>query len=155
MLLNTRGYRDQRGFTLIELMIVLVIAGILFYVALPAYQNSIIKSNRSVGRGMIMDVASRQEQYFINNKAYTDDLTKLGYDADPFYINDQADRSATSGNQAIYKIDLNLLSTLAYSVTATPVPGSRQAKDNRCQAFTLSSAGAKTNSGPGAVSECW
>ena len=60
--------RKNKGFTLIELMIVIVIVAVLLAVALPAYQDSVIKSNRSAGRGILLDVASRQEQYFINNK---------------------------------------------------------------------------------------
>jgi type IV pilus assembly protein PilE len=68
-------------------MIVIVIAGILFFVALPAYQNSVLKSNRAAGRGVLLDVASRQEQYFINNKQYADALPDLGYPATYYVIN--------------------------------------------------------------------
>lgn len=141
----------NKGFTLIELLIVVIIAGTLFFVGLPAYQNSVLKSNRVVGKGILAEVSSRQEQYFINHKTYTDDLTNLGYVSDPFYVDDQADAYSSLGNR-IYQIDLGLAS-LVYTVTATP--RNRQAKDTQCGTFSLTSRGVKSVTGGSGVSECW
>ena len=58
----------NRGFTLIEMMIVLVILGLLILVALPAYQQQILKTKRSLGKGELLEVLARQEQFFVNNK---------------------------------------------------------------------------------------
>lgn len=149
--LHSSARSVQTGYTLIELMIVVIILGILLSLGLPAYQNSIIRSNRYVGRGILTEVVSRQEQYFINNKSYAGDLTELGYVADPFYVDGQADAYSSSVN-SIYQIDL-ALATGIYTVTATAV--NRQLKDALCGNFTLTSRGVKGVSVAGNNSECW
>jgi len=70
-----------RGFSLIELMIVVAIIAILAAVAYPSYQNSITKSRRSDGITIINQVLQAQERYFTQNMTYTSDLTDLGYGA--------------------------------------------------------------------------
>jgi type IV pilus assembly protein PilE len=148
--------RKAEGFTLIELMIVLVIVAALLLIALPAYQNSVIKSNRAAGKGILLDIAARQEQYFINNKIYSDELDKLGYDvdgADAFYVNNQVEKSNAAAGDSVYKIQVVLLSTLTYSITATPL--TRQLKDVMCKAFTITSEGVRSSSGTASSSECW
>ncbi|RLA53453.1 MAG: hypothetical protein DRQ65_06085 [Gammaproteobacteria bacterium] len=148
--------KKVEGFTLIELMIVIVIVAVLLMVALPAYQNSIIKSNRSAGRGILQDVTARQEQYYINNKVYSTTLSSLGYSVDvdgAFYIDNQVDKINAADSDSVYKIGIIKLSTLAYSVTAETL--GRQAKDTRCGNFTITGKGEKSNSGPGGADECW
>lgn len=73
-------YRQQ-GFNLIELLIVIVIVGILAAIALPSYQDSVRKSNRSDGQAQLLEAASRMERYFYKNNSYSVDLTDLGYAA--------------------------------------------------------------------------
>ncbi len=58
------------GFTLIELMITCVIVAILVAVALPSYQQHMIKAVRSSGQQFLLDLAQRQEQYFLDARWY-------------------------------------------------------------------------------------
>ena len=61
---------NHRGFTLIELMIVLAIVAILAAVAYPAYTRHIIKGNRSAAQSQMMDIAARQQQFLLSDRAY-------------------------------------------------------------------------------------
>ena len=60
----------QHGFTLIELMITVAIIGILAAVAYPSYTSYIIKGNRSAAQAQMLDIANRQQQFMLANRAY-------------------------------------------------------------------------------------
>ena len=74
---------QNKGFTLIELMIVVVIVGILASIALPSYQQYIMRANRTDGISSIQMLLDAQERYYADHISYTADLTKLGL-ADPY-----------------------------------------------------------------------
>ena len=58
------------GFTLIEVLVVVVIIAILASVAYPSYTNYLIRGYRSEGQQWLQDFAQRQEQYFLDRRAY-------------------------------------------------------------------------------------
>ena len=62
--------KKQRGVTLIELIVVMVIVGILAAIAIPSYRQYIIKSNRRAAQSVMMDIGSRERQYFVANRVY-------------------------------------------------------------------------------------
>ena len=67
----------QSGFTLIEVMIVVVIVAILASVALPAYQDSVRKGRRASAQGFLLEVAQREQQYFIDGRTFTSNLSDM------------------------------------------------------------------------------
>jgi type IV pilus assembly protein PilE len=69
----------QSGFTLVELVIVMAIVAILAAVAFPAYQEHVRKSNRAAAQSEMMDIANRQQQFFLANRSYADSLEGLSY----------------------------------------------------------------------------
>jgi type IV pilus assembly protein PilE len=60
----------EGGFTLIEVMVVVVIVAILATIAFPSYQDSVRKAARRAAQGALLDIASRQQQFFLDNRAY-------------------------------------------------------------------------------------
>ena len=137
------------GFSLIELMMVIVIVGILATIAVPSYQSSVIRSHRLIAQGILTDTAARQAQYFVNNKAYATILEELGL-PDPYYVNANADISAEV--DATYQIVLVVDNGQWDRLDAEPL--NSQVNDTACATLSLSRTGAKgaTGSDP---SRCW
>jgi type IV pilus assembly protein PilE len=146
------GPELRAGFSLLEMMVALAVAGILFFVALPGYQHAVVKAARAAARATLLEVMARQEQYFINNKRYAPDLGALGLPA-TYFIDKQGD---TVGEQrASYRISLEL--TEGEYGGARAVPLNRQAVDSACMTFSLSRRGVRAVSGSlsGNPAECW
>lgn len=76
-----------KGFTLIELMIVVAIIGILVSVAMPNYRHYVLESHRNDVQGKLLEIMRLQADYYRDNRTYTIDLTDLGFTADPHIIN--------------------------------------------------------------------
>lgn len=145
--------KRQSGVTLIEVMIVVVIVSILLAIGLPGYQNQVRKTKRALGKGELMEVVSRQEQYFVNNKGYATNLTNLGYPGNGYYI-DADGNDLASATGSIYLIQFNGTPTVTgYTVEA--VPQGIQAKDTYCGTLRLTNEGVKTETGSGSAAECW
>jgi type IV pilus assembly protein PilE len=136
----------MRGITLIELMVVVAIVAILASIAVTTYSRYIVKTNRAAAAAVLLGIANRQEQYFLDARAYAADMTALGATAPPEVANNYT--IATSAD--------NSATPPSFQVTATPISGSNQAaRDTKCATLTLTSAGAKSISGSGSVQDCW
>lgn len=126
--------QDARGFTLIEMMVVLVIIGILLVIAVPMYSSYRIKSNRSEGKVALVDAAQQMERYFTDNNTY------VGASAGTTF-------PSTSEN-SLYQVSI-VGSPTASGYTLQAVAQGSQAGDTGCTTLKLDQTGKKT---PGS---CW
>lgn len=136
-----------KGFTLLELLIVVAIMGILASVALPAYQNSVVRSGRAEAKTELLQVASDQERYFSNFNTYVDDALPLNAPV-------VAGRDRTTQN-AFYAISVAACGTGAITncFVATATAQNAQTEDS-CTTLTISDTGARGATGD-TTNECW
>lgn len=64
--------RKQPGFSLIEVMVVVAVLGILAGIGFPSYQDYVRRGHRSSAQQLIMEIATKQGQYILDARAYTD-----------------------------------------------------------------------------------
>lgn len=126
-----------RGFTLIELMVVVAIVGILAAIAYPSYQAYVRAANRSAAQQYMLEISSRQQQYLLDNRQYATTLSALGMATVPDTV---AGKYTVDFNPAVD----NTATPPRFTIEATPVAGSVQAGES---VLTLNSAGAKAPAG--------
>lgn len=128
-----------RGFSLIELMIVLAIVAILAAVALPAYQSQVQKTRRADAIQALEYAAARQEQHYFENSGYSSDIAEIGGSRSP---------------EGFYTISVNTAGDRqSYTLTATRT--GVQQDDSLCGDYSLTQAGQRTVTGTAGESVCW
>ena len=113
------------GFTLIELMVALVVAGILAALAYPSFLESIRKGRRSEAFAALATLQQAQERWRAGNARYSTDLATLG-----------ANASTANGH---YAISVLAADATSYSLSAS-ARGS-QAQDKACATMVLAATG--------------
>jgi len=141
-----RAPRSARGYTLIELMIVIAIVAIITAIAYPAYSDSARKSRRGNAKAMVAEIAQRFERYHTVNNTYIGAFDAVVPATDRVSPN-------TAGATPAYNIAAPVVAANTFTILMTPVGG--QVDDARCMAMSLNQAGVKTESGYGTVSDCW
>jgi type IV pilus assembly protein PilE len=142
----------QYGVTLLELMIVVAIVAILSAAAFPSYMQYVVSTKRTVATSALLQIADRQQQFFMDNKQFTNDLTNLGFAANPLVLADDGNSVAAADADAVYSISLSNVAVTTYTITAAPLHG-QASRDTDCASLTLNQAGARGNSGGG--DDCW
>lgn len=145
---------SMRGFTLIELMIVVAIAGVLAALAYSSYSKSVMKAHRSDVKTALLDLASREERYFSLNNQYANSFTTLGF-SNSTSSGTKLDIDNSSG-VAVYTITLSQTTTQDWSAVAAPQ--NSQSGDS-CGSYNLSNLGNPSVTPPSGSSDttatCW
>lgn len=133
--------KSQRGLTLVELMIVVLIAGILAMVGLPSYRGYMQRAQRTEAKDALVRLANNQERFYLQNNTYSADVAALGFNGG----------FSDEGN---YVIAVTAADRQGFTATATPAAGSGMAADTECSSFTIDSTGDK-GAAPDPNNKCW
>jgi len=130
----------MQGVTLMELMIVVVIISILTAIAYPNYRQFVARAKRNEAKSCLLQVATLQERFYLQNNSYTTDMTNLGFGA--------AGNNLTDSGTYV----CNVTAADANTFTAVATYQKADAEAGKCLTFTLNGQGTK-GSAPSA--DCW
>jgi len=128
--------KQQAGFTLIELLVAVAILAIVMAVAIPSYQQHVLKTHRKDAQSEMMELAQNLERCRTRTNEY-DECAIAGGPTD-------------SGR---YQLAIDPHTATTFTITATPQSEGGQTKD-KCKNLTLTHKGVKGSTGLD-VSKCW
>lgn len=142
------------GFTLIELMIVVLIVAVLASIAVPAYTGSVRKSRRTEAKTALLDLAAREERYFATQNIYANTPAALQYGSGSWPV-------AVGSYYAIASVTSSAPTATTpgtYVLQISPSAGSPQLKDTSCQTFQVDQTGRQSSldsGGNDSSTVCW
>ncbi len=142
----------QRGFTLIELMIAMVVIAILAAVGYPSYLDYVARGKRAEGKGALLRAAQQMERFYSVNNCYPSNTANCGSAGTSAAALTAASINAFSGDSAASSAYNLTVTTNAqdFTVTATPI-----FTDTKCGNLTLTNTGAKGKTGTESMQNCW
>ena len=132
----------ERGFSLIELMIVVAIVALLAAIALPNYRQHVIRSHRTDATSALLRLAATEEKFYIQNNRYGT-FAEIG---------------SPETENGWYTLAVSDADAATFTATATVADGSGQEDDPHCAVFTINAAGQKLATDPGdadSTDQCW
>jgi type IV pilus assembly protein PilE len=142
------------GFTLLDLLTALAIAGLLACIAVPSYRAQAIRAHRTDARAALLALAAAEENFHATCNAYAAILDEAH---EPACGASSLQFPGMTG-QGGYALELTSADATHWTAAATAIAGSPQARDDRCRVLRLTSTGARTASRANGTAndvECW
>lgn len=140
----------SRGFTLLELMIVVVVISLLAAIAYPVYINYVTKSHRVAAEGCLSEYANYMERYYATNLSYVRDSDGTTNSLPSL----DCASSQQTGSYYNYQLPSSTLSSASYTVLAIP-HGVQASRDSSCGTLKLDQSNTRYVTGSDGVSKCW
>jgi type IV pilus assembly protein PilE len=131
--------KKHKGFTLVELMIVVVIIGIISTIAFPSYQDYVRKARRAEAQAVLLETAQFMERWYTTNNRYNTAVLPAALTTSP------------KGGVSTIRYDIAITAVAQETFTLTAVP--RVADE--CGNFTLTETGLRGHTGTAPFAQCW
>lgn len=138
--MQARFVHRMRGITLIELMIVVVIIGIMAVIAYPNYREFVARAKRNEAKAALLQIATNQERFYLNNNEYTCDMTQLGF----------AGAGPVQSESGTYTVDVTLCDANNFIAIADYNPS--DVEEGKCNLFQITGRNVKTSA---PYTDCW
>ena len=135
--------RTMQGITLIELMIVVVIIGVLAVIAYPNYREFVSRAKRNEAKAALLQIATNQERFYLQNNEYTCEMRRLGFSADANFVTDSGTYRVN-----VTACDANNFEARADYINADAVEA------GKCSTFMINGRNVKTSL-PDPPGDCW
>lgn len=135
----------MRGFSLIEVVIVIAILGLLVAIAYPSYLSYVTKTRRSEAKTALLDLQQRMERFFLDRNTYTTATIGSGNAS-----TDVLPTNLTENGRYTLQISATSNTPPSYTIQAIP-----QGADPECGTFTLNGQGVRGITGTGTIGACW
>ena len=155
--------QKSRGFTLIEVMIVVAIIGLLAAIALPSYSSYIARAKRADARTQLLQAAQFMQRFYAANDQYDQDRSGNSVLGSGVGMPESLRKSPSDGT-AVYQLNSRIttagnytatVTTSAYTLTMATISG-LSAESDACGMFTITSAGVRGVAGATKTrDECW
>ncbi len=142
----------QRGMTLIELVVVMIIIGILTAVAVPSYRDYVMRSQRSDAKDALLVLATAQEKFYLQCTTYA---TAIAAAPDCAGLALQGTAASQNG---WYALAIDAANQTSYTVSAVATAGGNQFQDTDCRTFRINERSIRTAANAAAAdntAECW
>ena len=144
--------RGIAGVTMLELLIVIAIISIIASFAYPSYLDYVGRAKRTAATATLLQISDRQQQFFMDNKRFANDLTDLGFSANPLFVSSDGTPAAVGDSDTVYVFGLANVAATTYTAVAAPLAGQLK-RDTDCGTLTLNQAGARAATGT--ADDCW
>jgi type IV pilus assembly protein PilE len=132
--------KHMRGVTLLELMIVVVIISILTAIAYPSYRQYVARAKRNEAKAGLLQIATLQERFYLQNNTYTTDLTNLGFAV--------AANAPSESSTYVFNVTAANANTFAANAAYQGTDG----EVSKCASFTIDGQQTK---GSTPYNDCW
>jgi type IV pilus assembly protein PilE len=148
--MNIQSHKTILGFSLPELIIILMVIAILAVIALPSYQEQLRKSRRVDAVVALIDLANRLERNYSELNAYPQNAAEVAA---------FLPTTAANSPQGYYQLSFQGIGTAStattFKIQATRISTGLQANDNTCGDYTLTDQGVRAITGTGTLAQCW
>lgn len=147
----------QKGFTLIELMIVVLVMSLVLGLSIPSYRNYTLRAGRTDATNALLRIAAAQERFYLARGQYATSAAELTA-APPNGLGFTGAESERGYYDLTVAVGPSGQAAVDYTATATVDTASNQKDDPDCTSLSVDQSGRRGANGgyvPATVEKCW